>query len=274
MTGKQDHAYYATGDALRQKHRLVRTASGREFHRWALDRVAISPGMRVLDAGCGWGRFTWSLIEDYGMEPRDVVCADLSFGMVQTASGEASQRGKPTTFCVADIQRLPFKSGAFDGALANHVLYHLPDLGRGARELARVLAPGGWLLATTNSDRINPTIIEMHYRALDTLGVPYAPEGASPFSMENGGAYLETAFHSVERFYFEDETRYYTPDDFVGTYLSTGRYRSILERDDVNNEIRRELPRVVERLVQEAIAKEGFLRSPILMGAFVCTNPA
>ena len=52
---------------------------------------------------------------------------------------------------MADVQELPFADGEFDVAIAAWMLYHVPDLERGVAELARVLRPGGRLVAATNS---------------------------------------------------------------------------------------------------------------------------
>ena len=265
--------YYARGDHLRAKHQLNRTDSGRAFPKWALNHVPIGGGMRILDAGAGWGRFTWPLIEEYGVQPQHVANMDQSVGMLQTAAKEADRRGQHLRLCSGGIETLPFASATFDGVLANHVLYHLNDIPAGARELARMLKPEGWLLATTNSDRIRVTLIDLHHQALTQLGVPFEPEGPSTFSMENGATLLQTAFQQVETIYFEDEVTYSDGTTFVDLYATTGRYRNIFEDQAVDQDIRARLLPTFAGLVATQIKQEGKLRVPILMGAFVCTHP-
>jgi ubiquinone/menaquinone biosynthesis C-methylase UbiE len=262
-------AHYADGTFLRAKHRRA----GQAFPRWALSLVPLTSSARLLDAGCGWGRFTWPLIDDYCVAPGNLVCADLAVGMLGTAREEAARRGQSLHLCAADVAGLPFSSASFDGVMANHMLYHLPDIDAGVRELARVVKPAGWLLATTNSDNVRVLLIELHQRALELLGVPFAPEGSSPFSLENGGASLSPWFRRVERFDFATEGTFVDPDDFIATYQTLGRYRSVLEREDVDAATKRALPRTVRRLAEKHMEREGELRSPGLIGAFVCAHP-
>lgn len=266
-------SYYDSGEHLRTKHQLARTESGRKFEKWALGLIPISSTSTILDAGCGWGRFTWPLIQEYHLSPSNVVCADLSLGMLQTASQEALQRGNVPFFVVSSIEALPFQTNLFTGVMANHVLYHLNDISQGVYELSRVVRQNGWLIATTNSDKIQVPVIELHYRALDQLGIAYILEGPSPFSMESGDTILRQWFGQVERFYFEDEVRYGDANEFIRQYVTMGRYRNILARDDVEIAVKQRLPEVVRELAQGIIQEQGILRSPVLMGAFVCTEP-
>ncbi len=46
--------------------------------------------------------------------------------------------------------RMPFADAVFDGAVCNHVLYHLADPRAGLAELRRVVRPGGWVAVATN----------------------------------------------------------------------------------------------------------------------------
>ncbi len=247
--------------------------SGRQLETWALDLVPLHPEATVLDAGCGWGRFTWPLIEKYALASSNITCSDSSFGMLQTAEQEAQRRQQHPAFVVADIQSLPFLSNCFDGAMANHVLYHLPDISEGVRQLARVVREDGWLLATTNSDEIRVPILEFHYAALDRLGIDYVSEAHSPFSMENGKQILGRWYREVEQFYFEDETLYHTADEFLARYTTIGRYRNLLTQEDVGPETKRLLPALVREQAEKVIREHGVLRSPVRMGAFVCKRP-
>jgi SAM-dependent methyltransferase len=262
-------SYYRSGRYLREKHRLA----GDKFVRWALGLIPSWTAAAILDAGGGWGRFTWPLVDDYGVDARQIVLADRSEGMLQTAVEEANSRSMTLCLSVCDIQAFPFRSRQFDIVMANHVLYHLPDIPQGVRELARVLKKDGRLLATTNSDRIVATIIALHYQALEILGIPFTPKEPSPFSMENGGVYLAERFLRVEPFYYEDEQQIYDASELRAAYETIGRYRLTLARDDVPERAKRELPQVVERLAQAIIDRDGVLRSPSLMGAFVCAEP-
>lgn len=264
--------YYSRGVQLKAKHDSTKMVSGRRLETWALGLVLVKAAAKVLDAGCGWGRFTWPLFETFDFTSTNVTGIDTSLGMLETAAEEGQRRRRPA-FASADIQALPFPSECFDAAMANHVLYHLSDIHKGVGELARVLKEDGWLLATTNSDDVQVPVLEFHYAALDELGIGHKSGGPSSFSMENGGEILGAGFSKVDRHFFDDETRYTSADHFLASYKTTGRYRNLLAREDINPEKKRQLPLLVRQRAEEVISRTGELRSPVRMGAFVCTGP-
>ena len=94
---------------------------------------------RTLEAGCGTGHFARALTERYGWRvfPIDLGWEGLRHG----------QRLGVDRLAQADIAALPFPSGAFDLAVSLDVIVHLPrgSEDSAARELARVLKPGGVL---------------------------------------------------------------------------------------------------------------------------------
>lgn len=146
----------------------------------ALDAVADVAPRQFLEVGCGWGWFAERVATRIGC---DVVAVDLSPRMVELAR----ERGIDAR--IADVQDLPFGDGEFDCVAALWMLYHVPDLDRGLREIRRVLRAGGRLVAITNSDR--------HLIELRTL-VGGGPSAAT-FRRENGGAILSRHFARVRR---------------------------------------------------------------------------
>lgn len=90
-------------------------------------------GLRVLDLGCGKGRFAAALEAD-GAE---VLGLDRSAAMLASARGLDRVR--------ASARHLPFPPASFDGVVAVEVFEHLPARAIGAviREVRRVLRPGG-----------------------------------------------------------------------------------------------------------------------------------
>jgi 2-polyprenyl-3-methyl-5-hydroxy-6-metoxy-1,4-benzoquinol methylase len=95
-------------------------------------------GLDVLDFGCGHGMASVVLAR----QGARVVGFDLSPGYLQEARRRAEANGVAVSFVQADGERLPFASSSFDRVWGNAVLHHL-DLSRAARELVRVLKPGG-----------------------------------------------------------------------------------------------------------------------------------
>src|SRR4051812_8728073 len=106
-----------------------------------------STGARVIDLGCGSGIFT-HLLRRAGY---DCVGLDISGRLLAVGRSKYPD----IAFLQGDIERMPFKTGSFDGALLSGVVHHLPDPSQCAREVFRILRPGGRFVAF-DPNRMNP----------------------------------------------------------------------------------------------------------------------
>ncbi len=109
----------------------------------AVAELALRPGQRVLDAGCGTGRALRPLRHAVG-EQGTVLGLDLTPEMLAQAAAEG--RGALAVLAVADCGRLPLADGAVDAVFAAGLISHLTVLGDALAELARVTRPGGRVL--------------------------------------------------------------------------------------------------------------------------------
>ncbi len=98
-------------------------------------------GRRVLDLGCGSGRW---LLQLANQQPRQLVGCDLVAGMLLRA-GEERQRHH-AALVQAGALALPFRAASFDLVVSGLVLGHVADLAGAIAEIGRVLAPGGQAL--------------------------------------------------------------------------------------------------------------------------------
>src|SRR3954468_8333245 len=95
----------------------------------------------LLNAGCGAGSFTLRLL-DAGYE---VTSVDASDAFVERVRQLVGDRGAVE---LADLHALRFEAGTFDAIVCGEVLEHLDDDQTAVREFARVLKPGGVVLAS------------------------------------------------------------------------------------------------------------------------------
>ncbi len=106
--------------------------------RPAFEQLGRLTGRRALDFGCGHAMMAVVLAR-HGAE---VDAFDLSAGYLQEAQRRAEANDVRIRFTQADGERLPYPDASFDAIWGNAILHHL-DLSRGAREIQRVLRPGG-----------------------------------------------------------------------------------------------------------------------------------
>jgi SAM-dependent methyltransferase len=110
----------------------------RRIIRAELDRLALAPGARILDAGCGSGRTLEELVA-YG----EVQGIELDPGAAELASSRGVGEVR-----IGRLEQLPWEDAQFDLITCLDVIEHTPDDRVTLSELRRVSKPGGFLLVT------------------------------------------------------------------------------------------------------------------------------
>lgn len=199
-------AQYRTSANLDARIRLhVRFSTNHYgWPRWVLEQIDAPSGAHLLEVGCGPASL-WA--ENAGRIPADwqITLTDQSAGMITQAQQALAAAGRPFQFAQMDAQTLHFDDSAFDVVIANHMLYHVPDLPRALGEIRRVLKPGGRLYAATNGKAHMAelrTLIQQFDPTLDYMATTAPPERF--FSLENGAAHLAPWFATVELRRYED----------------------------------------------------------------------
>lgn len=105
-------------------------------------RLAIEPGTRVLDVGCGVGGPACFIAAQTGAL---VVGVSNSRPGLEEAERFAKSRGidDRVSFRFGEAQQLPFPDASFDAVWSCEAIHNVADKTPVVRELARVLKPGG-----------------------------------------------------------------------------------------------------------------------------------
>jgi len=212
---------------------------------------------RVVDVGCGNGKFIQRLRDDR---------PDLALLGLDIAPGILA--GVPGPVAVADATRLPLATASVDAALALHMLYHVPGIPQAVRELSRVLARDGLVIASTNSDRDKSQLDDLWQRAAgDVLGTGRGPARISlsaRFSLEKAPAFLSEEFGRVETIELPGTISVHDPEPVIAHMAS---YRAWADQHDVPFEATIERARAI---LVDHIAQHGVFEITCLGGILVC----
>lgn len=119
------------------------TTRERTFKARLLSQMALRPGDRLLDLGCGTG--TLAMEAKKRFPEATVTGVDADPEMLVRAREKASRTGMEIAFDRALAQRLPYPDDTFDAVTSSLFFHHLDrDVkDQAAAEVARVLQPGG-----------------------------------------------------------------------------------------------------------------------------------
>jgi SAM-dependent methyltransferase len=135
QAGREDFGAYL--------ERFARTMAAEKSASRAL--LEPEPGQRLLDVGCGRGDDVRALAPRVG--PNGCV---IGIDISETLIGEARQLGADPCvhFQIADAHALPFADASFDAARVDRALQHVEDPARVLAEMARIVRPGGIVVAS------------------------------------------------------------------------------------------------------------------------------
>ena len=239
-----------------------------DFPRWVVDMRHWRGNEWVLDVGAGPGTYFDLVLEriPYG----HLVAGDLSFGMLQQARRNAHTAQIP--LLNLDAQNLPFPDGTFDVVLANHMLYHVPDLDAALSELRRVLKWDGCLIAATNSQSNLLELDTLTRRALALLGFPKAEpilRDHDGFFLENGSGLLSHYFRGVARYDLPSALHFPEVEPVLAYLNSMQTLRSPYLPTNVTWG---EYIDIMEKQVTRLIRHFGELQVQKLAGVLIATN--
>jgi SAM-dependent methyltransferase len=235
--------------------------SDEPWFQWLAARVDWPEGADVLEAGCGSGNL-WANIGPLLPHIR-LTLTDLSEGMVEAARQIVApfENVELAAALACDVQDLPFDDDAFDVVVANHMLYHVPDAARATAEFARVLRPGGVLLAATNGPNHLLELREMSREAIGWSGLDYTDDR---FGRSTGESILRRAFDDVAWLEHPNTMVVTDPDDIVAFILSSAA------GDVATPEQQGRLPQVVRARFDE---EGGAVLMTTEAGCFVARGP-
>jgi len=131
----------------------------------AVSALQLSPGNVVADLGCGHGGPGLWAARQTGAS---LIGIDLSPAGIELARRQAAQLGLDgqARFQVGDLTATGLPDASCDAVISLDVLMFVPDKAAAAREVARILRPGGWLAFTTWERLAHPASDDPHRRTL------------------------------------------------------------------------------------------------------------
>jgi MPBQ/MSBQ methyltransferase len=175
--GEHIHLGHYGTPPKRKDFLLAKSDFTHEMVKWGgLDQLP--QGTSVLDVGCGIGGSSRILARDYGFQVTGIT---ISPGQVQRAT-ELTPEGVTAKFQRDDAMNLSFADGSFDVVWCIEAGPHMPDKAGFARELMRVLKPGGILVVADwnqRDARVKPLVLWERWVMKQLLDQWAHPEFAS-----------------------------------------------------------------------------------------------
>jgi ubiquinone/menaquinone biosynthesis C-methylase UbiE len=205
-------------------------ASIEDLHQSVAGALAVRPGERALDLGCGTGR----VAELMAASGATVVGIDLAPGLIETAKERAAERGLEIDYRVGDCERLEDPDAVYDAVGSSVGIMFAPDHEAAASELGRITKAGGRIaLANWTPGPGVQDLFEV------MVGFQPAPPPSSPFDWGDeatvrgllGDAFELTFERKLNTVTYESVEEYW--QDFARNYGPTkSLYESLGDRGE------------------------------------------
>ncbi len=127
-------------------NRLISIGIDKRWRRKAINLLRPLKPKQILDVATGTGDFALATVKQ--LEPEKVVGVDISTKMLAIAREKINKKqlGDKIVLKVADGENLPFEDNSFDAIIVAFGIRNFANLGKGLKELNRVLRKDGKLV--------------------------------------------------------------------------------------------------------------------------------
>jgi SAM-dependent methyltransferase len=250
----------ATNLDARVRLHLLFSTNKYGWQQWCFDHYTLPADAHVLEIGCGPAHL-WTTNMDRVPPGWRITLSDFSRGMLEQARRNLGEHAAAFTFEIVDVQQIPFEAGTFDAAIANHMLYHVPDRATALSEMRRVLKPGGTVYLATNGLSHLRELYELERRFDPAIDFGWSSATPTLFSLDHGGEEVARFFQHVRVIRYDDALRITQAEPLVDYILSMSTAAPLHER-------RAEL----QRFIADEIQQRGAIHITKESGMFLGTN--
>ena len=193
--------------------------------RWKINKLdfSIIKNKKILDVGCGSGRYTLALKK---MGAKEIVATDIY--------NKPANWPKNIKYIKTDNQKLPFENSSFDFVFCNGSISHNTKWKSAIKEYKRVLRPNGWLWISLFGEGD-------HWKACDVIKKKLSRKDAKNFERalllrdwEPSKIFFLLDLFFVDRVYFTKKN--------INQYLKKMKFRKIIHlyrgiKTDLNEKI-------------------------------------
>src|ERR1700743_3811606 len=155
----------------------IQEGTGRSGYDYALQQLSLSPGMQLLDVGCGSGIFC-SLAVETGA---NIAGFDATGTLIEIAR----ERVPGGNFQTGDMEALPFPDASFDIVTGFNSFQYAASVPNALAEARRVLKPGGRLLLMIWGNK-QDCEAPPYLAAVGRMLPPPPPGAPGPFALSEG----------------------------------------------------------------------------------------
>lgn len=171
--------------------------------RWCFDKLNMPNKSKILELGCGDASL-WKKNKQRITSGLDITLSDFSKGMLNDAKINLGKESENFKFQIIDAQDIPYDDCSFDIVIANHMLYHVDNIGKALSEIYRVLKPDGYFYSSTVGENhmieIRNIMVKFKSETMDIR----SSDITSRFKLENGSDKLEKLFDNIKMKRYKD----------------------------------------------------------------------
>ncbi|MBD5637793.1 methyltransferase domain-containing protein [Clostridium botulinum] len=168
------------------------------------------PNIKILELGCGDASL-WNKNFNHIPSNWEITLTDFSDGMLKDAKKNLEEKRSRFNFKIVNAENIPFEEESFDVVIANHMLYHVPNINKALKEINRVLKSEGILFASTvgknHMKEIREIISTFYIYSLTSESW----EITDSFQLENGLKIVSEYFNMVELKRYKDNLKVTDP---------------------------------------------------------------